>query len=237
MIYALVTLLAAVAADDVKPNGPEVNEYARKMKTLTAQFDEAVEQLTARFREEAKKHRGDLLESLNGKMEAAAKEVDLDTAQKFKSMIEQVQQWSTEPHSVGPASEEVEFPTNAVAFNGHHYLVVDKPTPWHLAAKRCEEVGGHLVRIESADEHQFIIRLLTGKRGAGYHIDGSDEEREGYWRYSNGERVTYIKWAAGAPDNLHDSEHTLSLKWGEDRGLMGDRHGGLRHPYICEWDE
>jgi hypothetical protein len=41
-------------------------------------------------------------------------------------------------------------------FNGHTYLFVPVDVPWNMARKLCEELGGHLLTVTSADEMNFV---------------------------------------------------------------------------------
>ena len=55
------------------------------------------------------------------------------------------------------------IPPDAKKFRGHYYKVIGTPMTWHVAGRECEKMGGHLARIESPQEQQFVNEL-TGKR-------------------------------------------------------------------------
>ena len=53
-------------------------------------------------------------------------------------------------------------PRNAVAFGGHHYALIEQPAAtWHVAQDLCASQGGHLVRIESPEELEFVKTLVA----------------------------------------------------------------------------
>lgn len=49
----------------------------------------------------------------------------------------------------------------AEQFKGHWYKVFAEKVPWHQAKAKCEEIGGHLVTVEDAQEEAFIGRLVA----------------------------------------------------------------------------
>jgi hypothetical protein len=50
----------------------------------------------------------------------------------------------------------------ASEFNGHRYLFIPKFMRWHDARKFCEDLGGHLVTITSAEEDDFVASMFRG---------------------------------------------------------------------------
>jgi hypothetical protein len=134
-----------------------------------------------------------------------------------------------------PKSKQPSIPDGAVEFEGHYYKIIDTPMTWHLAKEYCEKMGGHLARIESDKEQEFVQTLLGNNSNAFYFIDGTDEEKEGDWRFSDGKPIQYTNWEIKQPDNYLNAEHYLRLlganrKWTD---MLGD----ARAPFICEWDQ
>jgi hypothetical protein len=37
-------------------------------------------------------------------------------------------------------------PKNTVKFGGHEYALIEETATWHVAKRRCEEMGGHLAK-------------------------------------------------------------------------------------------
>lgn len=135
--------------------------------------------------------------------------------------------------------EKFAAPTDAVEFQGHYYKVFESPLlTWHLGLEHCRTLGGHLVQIESEGEQAFVARLLA-RRAAdkSYWIDGTDEENEGVWRFSDGRPISFSKWASREPTHAKGSvpEHSLELGPGKNY-LWNDLCSGYRQPFVCEWD-
>ena len=59
------------------------------------------------------------------------------------------------------------IPEDAVLFNGHYYKIYLyglSCLSWTTAEKKCEELGGHLVTITSAEEQAFIESINNKAR-------------------------------------------------------------------------
>ena len=132
------------------------------------------------------------------------------------------------------------IPDTAKSWNGHHYLRVDDAATKHVAQRRARSMGGHLARVESAVEQSFIHELIKNGPHGWYAIDGSDEENEGVWIWSNGEPISYLDWDANEPSGTttHDQfifQHDLQMN--PKNGKMHDGVCGGRNGFIVEWDE
>ncbi len=132
-------------------------------------------------------------------------------------------------------------------YKGHTYQVVDENMSWEEAKKACEDAGGHLVIIETAEEAAFIEGLVEKGTKVFYWLGGTDkgyDENDYHW--INGEPLTYNNWAKGQPDNgFIDGEYenyigmvriktpymSREYTWNDYRNGTADDHG-----YICEWD-
>ena len=77
------------------------------------------------------------------------------------------------------------YPKNAVAFGGHHYLLVDqvKHLSWEGALQACERDGAHLVVVTSEAEAKFIAEL---SRGRYMFLGATDRAGEGQWAWIDG---------------------------------------------------
>ncbi len=60
------------------------------------------------------------------------------------------------------AGETDRLKTLAAEFRGRRYLFIPKFMRWGDARKFCEELGGHLVTITSAEENDFVTSLFRG---------------------------------------------------------------------------
>lgn len=150
---------------------------------------------------------------------AATKAGDFDKAMALKARIEELEQ--------EPAAQPLKRPRpkDVARFQGHSYALVKDAVTWHVAKQRCEEMGGHLVCIESASEEAFVKQLCGVEN---VWIGASDEESEGSWRWCVGSSAVKLHLNISNPE----SEHHLSLF----RGEWHDGPSGHRHAYVCEWD-
>lgn len=132
--------------------------------------------------------------------------------------------------------------------NGHIYSVYDIKTTWSDAKQFCENIGGHLVTINDANENDYVVSLARD-RGTlpAYYIGASDAKSEGVWKWVTGEQFwsgnasgsavnsSYTNWLSGEPNNSGSVEHcahissTYSWQWNDtaDTSSMG---------IICEFE-
>ena len=90
-----------------------------------------------------------------------------------------------------------------MAFGGHHYALIEQPAvPWHVAQDLCASQGGHLVRIESLEEYEFVKTLVAHSQSPLFWIDGNDEASEGVWVDAEGEPLTYLPWPGSTGQRL-----------------------------------
>ena len=92
--------------------------------------------------------------------------------------------------------------------------------------KRCEEMGGHLVCIETSNEELFV-KSLCGQLTT--WVGASDEETEGTWLWVHKNSPVKITMQI---DNAGAADHHLALF----TGLWHDGPAGSKYAYICEWE-
>jgi len=122
-----------------------------------------------------------------------------------------------------------EPPNDAAEWKGHRYKLYDVKLTTQQATRRCQELGGHLVRIDTDEERVFVQKMLDN---SAVWIDGSDAQQEGVWRYSDGQIMRYFEWTADGANNAHGGQHYLSFG---STGKMWDGSSDIRMPFICEW--
>lgn len=148
---------------------------------------------------------------------------------------------------------------NAVKWtNGHCYEAVLTPgLSWTEAKVACEQRGGYLVTITSAQENTFVFSLVSGNNAfwyldsfgnglgpwlGGFQPDGS-QEPAGNWQWVTGEPFIYTNWENDQPDNTTPFGQNC-LRFIKMGGLIGngwdDAEGNNpvehRKGYICEFD-
>jgi hypothetical protein len=129
--------------------------------------------------------------------------------------------------------------------NGHKYEVINTSKTWTNARLDCEQRGGYLVTVTSAEEQKFIEELLS-KQGKqkNYWLGGNRVGKE--WQWVSGEAFTYTHWSPGEPNNAGTGENKLMLmripSSGGRSGQWNDNvdkntaYGSSSFGYICEWD-
>ncbi len=148
-------------------------------------------------------------------------------------------------------------PDDSVEFAGHRYKVFLNPEEYDVYQSKaaCEELGGHLVSINSQEEQNFIVSLLGEKDN--YWI-GLERDSSG-WRWMDGSSFSYSNWdywidADGErfsqPDNYEGREFSCRIAgntveyedWYMNKGGWIDTDGSGKgedlstYGYICEWD-
>lgn len=134
-------------------------------------------------------------------------------------------------------NKDVVFAKNIYDFGGHFYMVSNDKIQWVDAKEKCEELGGHLVVMSSAEENSFVKGILD-KEGKSYYtaIGYSDEEEEGKWVTVNGEEVTFTGWNGGEPNNGHwmgEQDHAYM----NENGTWDDGFYDNAQYYVCEWKD
>lgn len=163
------------------------------------------------------------LKAYKERLAEVTKTGDFDKALAVKSRIEQLEK---DPESEPAKPSKRPRPKDTVKFGGHTYALIKEPATWHVAKQRCEEMGGHLVCVESAAEDAFV-KSLSGQTTI--WAGGSDEEQEGQWVWVH--KNTPVKLSIRI-DNAGDADHQLAL-FG---GIWHDGHAGNRYSYVCEWE-
>lgn len=133
--------------------------------------------------------------------------------------------------------------------NGHRYKFLRESLSWTDAQKRCEELGGHLVTLETRAEHDFISQWVkTGFAankeqfggGASAWMGGREVEvKPGQWQWQwlNKEPITFTAWTVHHPHRVEGDRDflTLVLANGEWINFWGHQHPDVF--IICEWDK
>lgn len=80
---------------------------------------------------------------------------------------------------------------------GHLYRRGNMPMSWHEARAYCEEQGGHLATIESAEENEFLYQTFA--RDQACWLGATREERAPRWRWVTGEPMEFTNWFRDEP--------------------------------------
>jgi hypothetical protein len=213
-----------------------VRDYERKIEDVDEDFEKQLKNLEKSYQMKSQILRARLLSNLNAAMEEEAKRVRLEEATEIKELIKQRKE--TELPTLDQLKWKVakaKIPKTAVKFNGHHYAICTEQKTWHMARDYSESLGGHLARIESREELEFVIALKKNVKATGFFwIDGSDETTENDWRFSDGRQMSFTAWKPGEPNDGFNGEHHLVL---DDSMLFRDGQARSRFHFIIEWDK
>ena len=121
------------------------------------------------------------------------------------------------------------------SYSGHKYTVVKEKLSWEDASKKAELVGGHLATITSVGENNALKSAISS---CGFHlwIGGTDQKKEGTWKWVTDEAFSFSNWSSGEPNNSGGAENYAAIyydtcSW-NDFPNESDYVGG----YIVEFD-
>jgi len=159
------------------------------------------------------------------------------------------------PHSPATMSINIGDASNIVEYENSRYALFDYGATWKEARTLCEDIGGRLVTITSAEEQQVVESLITNGTKNCYWLGGTDEGAEGVWKWITGEAFEYTNWDPRQPDNENGVEHYLDMfrtsygVWGGSLGTWDDLNndvGAVNNNsfynldtigFICEWSD
>lgn len=212
IILSVSFIAIAVAADTIS------EKFQKKLDAADAAYQAAVQKAENAKFYAVQKATADRVKVLKQAMTEATKSGDLDAANTFKARIESAEQ----------AGGTRAKPKNTVKFGGHEYALIEEKATWHVAKRKCEEMGGHLAVLETEDELARLSTLCqTAKTTAWF--GATDEEQEGEWLWITGSKVQFDF----RKDNNGGTEHYLGC-YGE--GNSWEDLGDARFSFICEWD-
>jgi len=127
-------------------------------------------------------------------------------------------------------------PTKEVTVNNKKYILYENENKlmWHEAKLFCEQQGGYLATITSAEEQELISSMLVNTTCAHYFLGGTKNDEK--WQWISGEKWNYTNWNSGEPNNKGGNENILvllknELQW-NDNANSPTTHCG----FICEID-
>ncbi|MDB5385945.1 MAG: antigen-like isoform [Planctomycetaceae bacterium] len=214
LLIGCLVLVTAVAVAEVS------EKVQKKLDAAEAAYKVAVEKAgNARFFA-LQKATADRVKVLKQAMTEATKSGDLDGGLKLKELIATVE--------LGIVKTR---PKNLVKFDGHSYALMPDKATFHVAKRLCEEMGGHLVYIETSDEEQFVMKLC-GTQTQTVWLGATDEEIEGQWHWLNGVPLTNEQVPRWNLTNEGGAEHHL-VYW---QRSLGDGGASTRNVFLCEWE-
>ncbi len=115
----------------------------------------------------------------------------------------------------------------------HIYKYIPTKMTWEEAKAYCESVGGYLVSVTSQEEQNLVYTNVLAPNGnPNCWMGASDGEKEGDWKWANGEGFYYSNWSKNEPNNYGGDEDYAFFY---SDGSWNDGGKG-RLPFICEWN-
>ena len=118
-------------------------------------------------------------------------------------------------------------------FNEHYYKMYNANMTWDQAKAACEEQGGHLVTITSAEEQQFIEALNNDNQSVWIGCERTEEAET--WKWITDEAFSFSNWSDGEPNNYNGNETKGAIrpdKWND----FNEDSSGEVNGFLCEWD-
>jgi hypothetical protein len=224
-----------------------VRDYERKIEDVDEDFEKQLKNLEKSYQMKSEILRARLLSNLNAAMEEEAKRVRLEEATEIKELIKQRKETElptldelvarTKQKTQKGKVAKAKIPKTAVKFRGHRYFLVTTPVTWQMATIKSAEVGGHLVRINSLEEHDFLIDFIarTGFEGTNIAIDGTKRLDGETWLFGDEKQIDF-RQMHHEPFDAPKSDAYLLLH--RPMGYFANDMGCLqKQAFIIEWDK
>ena len=117
---------------------------------------------------------------------------------------------------------------------GSCYKLFTAPETWYNAEAKCKSLEAQLVKIESAEENDFLTKTFLTASAATYWIGLGDQVEEDKWIWTDGSPLgNYTNWGGSNPNNFNGNQHCGHILKGSFRLQVGYRFFG----YNGEWND
>lgn len=124
----------------------------------------------------------------------------------------------------------LELPADRATFGGHQYALISPGRTWDEARKHCEQMGGHLLLIDSEAEEAFILSNLGQ---TDFWVGATALYTPGNYLRLDG--APFRGYKARFSHNDANQEQK-SVAWRAGPKEWDDNEDGLRLSYVCEWE-
>ena len=125
-------------------------------------------------------------------------------------------------------------PCSVQAFAARSYLFCRQVADWRDAQLLCSKYGYHLASIRDAAADRFLGRSAASIASTRWWIGLNDLALKGRWAWQAGTPVSYVRWAAGEPNDTGGVEDCVELnRFGADGGWNDEPCDGAL-PFVCE---
>ncbi|XP_030640468.1 C-type lectin domain family 17, member A [Chanos chanos] len=129
-------------------------------------------------------------------------------------------------------------PSSWLLFNDSCYFFSRQTLSWYDSEKFCNDKGGHLAIIHTAEEQTYIWNQLPRGHWNAYWFGITDERTEDEWHWVDGTKLEGGFWEDGEPNNHIDEDCGYIVK---TRVLSRvpirswyDAPCSMHWPFICE---
>lgn len=125
-------------------------------------------------------------------------------------------------------------PNYWMSYEGSCYLFQTNVMNFVDSEEFCEEVGGHLVHVETALENDFIKGQLQNLGAQNVWMGLTDIVSESAWTwYGTHTKATFTYWAPGEPNNVDGDEDCAAFKNGVEF-KWNDVRCSYEFRFVCE---
>ncbi|XP_028717806.2 CD209 antigen-like protein E isoform X2 [Peromyscus leucopus] len=133
------------------------------------------------------------------------------------SSLEQIQQQLTQINA-SLAGLCRPCPWDWELFQGSCYLFSRTLSSWEASATSCQDLGAHLVIINSIEEQRFMEYWNVRKKQRSW-IGLSDHRLEDFWQWVDGTPLQLSFWKQGEPNNDEDEDcvELFTDEWNDNK--------------------
>ncbi|KAL4231978.1 hypothetical protein ACF0H5_009555 [Mactra antiquata] len=132
---------------------------------------------------------------------------------------------------IGLCEGECPFGSNTTAHGYCLKLHLDKFYNYDDSESLCEDEGGYLINIDSAEKYDDVKKMLSGLK-SDINIGGRRTTSSSPWVYKYGSQIPYIHWGSGDPDNASTD---LCLMYRPSEHLWYDNSCTSKRQFLCEF--
>ena len=118
------------------------------------------------------------------------------------------------------------------------YILFAQPNQWIDAENHCQRLDGHLVKITSSDETEFVKSTFLTSHGLVYWIGLSDQATEDTWKWTDGSTLSgYTNWKSSQPSNNYGNQNCAAIVMTVGRFQLGAPSRYTLNNHNAEWND
>jgi len=105
-----------------------------------------------------------------------------------------------EPHCIYflfPGAFSSSCPPNWIIHKNNCYLFSTSLASWNRSKRQCSQLHSNLLKIDSAEELEFIVRQTSSQPDNSFWIGLSRHQTEGSWLWEDGSMFSSNLWVSG----------------------------------------